>query len=76
MPFGGGGNRPFPFDYKETLNKVLMLVGVLIVIYAILWILAELRIIPVIIYALFPQVVLLLIGVFIFYQAYSRRHLY
>ena len=76
MPFGGGGSRPFPFDYKELLNKALMLIGALIIIYAILWILAELKIIPVIIYALFPQVVLLLIGIFIFYQAYTRRNLY
>ena len=76
MPFGPSGGRPFPYDYKETLNKVLMLVGIVIIIYAILWILAELKLIPVIIYALFPQFVLLLIGIFIFYQAYSRRNLY
>ncbi|WP_295617782.1 hypothetical protein [uncultured Methanobrevibacter sp.] len=76
MPFGPGGGRPFPYDYKETLNKVLMLVGIVIIIYAVLWILAELKLIPVIIYALFPQFVLLLIGIFIFYQAYSRRNLY
>lgn len=76
MPFGPNGGRPFQFDYKETLNKVLMLLGIVIIVYAILWILAELKLIPVIIYALFPQVVLLLVGIFIFYQAYSRRHLY
>ena len=76
MPFGPMGGRPFPFDYKVTLNKVLMLAGILIIIYAILWILAELKLIPLIIFLLFPQVVLLLIGIFIFYQAYSRRNLY
>ena len=76
MSFGSGGNRPFPYDYKETLNKVLMLAGILIIVYALLWMFAELKLIPVIIYALFPQFVLLLVGIFIFYQAYSRRHLY
>ncbi len=76
MPFGPGGSRPFPNNYREILNKVLMLLGIVIIIYAILWILAELKLIPLIIYALFPQFVLLLVGIFIFYQAYSRRNLY
>ncbi|AMK15074.1 hypothetical protein [Methanobrevibacter olleyae] len=76
MPFGPSGSRPFPFDYRKTLNKVFILVGILIIVYAVLWILAELKLIPLIVYALFPQFVLLLVGIFIFYQAYSRRNLY
>ncbi len=58
-------------NYRELLTKIGMLVGALIIIYAILWILAELKLIPVIIFALFPQVVLLLVGIFVFYQAYK-----
>ena len=33
MPFGPMGGRPFPFDYKETLNKVLMLAGLVCMCY-------------------------------------------
>ena len=76
MPFGAGGGMPFPRDYKEMLNKALMLVGILIIVYALLWILAELHILPGIFVAVFPGIVLLLVGIFIFYQAYSRRNIY
>lgn len=69
MAFNGG---PIPLDYRELLTKIGMLVGAVIIIYAILWILAELKLIPVIMFALFPQLVLLLVGIFIFYQAYKR----
>lgn len=71
-----GGPRPFPSDYRELFNKILFLAGILIIIYAILWILAELNLIPVIIFVLFPQFVLLLIGIFIVYQAWNRRNMY
>ena len=60
------------FDYKSILTKIGMLIGAIIIIYAILWILAELKLIPFIAFALFPQVILLLIGIFVFYQAYSN----
>ena len=53
-----------------------MLLGILIVVYALLWILAELKLIPVVLFAIFPQIVLLLIGIFIVYIAYSRRNSY
>ena len=59
-----------------TLNKCLFLVGAFIIIYAILWILAELHLIPAIIFMIFPQLVLLAIGIFIVYMAYSRRNIY
>lgn len=70
------GPNSIPFDYRSILIKVGMLIGGLIIIYAILWILAELHLIPMIIFALFPQVVLLLIGIFIFYQAYTKYKQY
>lgn len=72
MPMMGG----IPGDLKDTLNKCLFLVGAFIIIYAILWILAELHLIPAIIFMIFPQLVLLAIGVFIVYMAYSRRNIY
>ncbi len=73
MPFTGG---PIPLNLRGLLNKLLLLIGILIIIYAILWILAILHIIPVIIYSLFPQVVLLGIGIFIVYMAYKRKDKY
>lgn len=73
MPFPGGG---IPFDIRGMINKALMLLGILIIIYAVLWILAILHIIPHIIYSLFPQIVLLGIGIFIVYMAYKRKNRY
>jgi hypothetical protein len=58
------------------INKFALLFGILVIIYAILWILAELKIIPTIIFAIFPQIVLLLVGIFIVYIALSRRNKY
>lgn len=72
MPIPGG----IPYDFKEIANKIVMLMGILIIIYALLWILAELKLIPVVLFAIFPQIVLLLIGIFIVYIAYSRRNSY
>ena len=61
---------------REIANKMAMLLGILIVVYALLWNLAELKLIPVVLFAIFPQIVLLLIGIFIVYIAYSRRNSY
>ncbi|WP_299525960.1 hypothetical protein [uncultured Methanobrevibacter sp.] len=72
MPIPGG----IPYNFGEIANKIAMLMGILIVIYAVLWILAELKLIPVVLFAIFPQIVLLLIGIFIVYIAYSRRNNY
>ena len=72
MPMMGG----IPGDLRDTLNKCLFLVGAFIIIYAILWILAELHLILAIIFMIFPQLVLLAIGIFIVYMAYSRRNIY
>ncbi|MDO5849055.1 MAG: hypothetical protein Q4P18_05945 [Methanobrevibacter sp.] len=72
MPFPG----QMPFDLRSLFIKVSFLIGALIIIYAVLWILAVLKIIPAIIYALFPQVVLLCIGIFIIYVAYTKKKEY
>ncbi|WP_178647559.1 hypothetical protein [uncultured Methanobrevibacter sp.] len=69
MPIPG----QMPFNIRELLIKFSFLVGFLIIIYALLWILAELKVIPAIIYAIFPQIVLLFIGIFIVYMAYTRK---
>ncbi len=64
------------FTIKEYLYKIALLIGIVIIIYAVLWILAELKLIPVILFAIFPQVVLLLIGIFIVYIALTRKNQY
>lgn len=72
MPIPSG----IPYDFREIVNKMAMFLGILIVVYALLWILAELKLIPVVLFAIFPQIVLLLIGIFIVYISYSRRNSY
>ena len=71
-PFGGIPN----YDIKDLVYKIAILFGIVLVIYGVLWLLAELKIIPVIFFAIFPQIILILIGLFIIYYAYSRRNAY
>ena len=68
-------NAMFP-DLRDVGYKIDILFGVLIVIYGVLWLLAELKIIPTIFFAIFPQIVLILIGLFIVYVAYNKRNMY
>ena len=70
IPYGG-----FP-DLRDMGYKIAMLLGILIVIYGVLWLLAELNVIPSIFFAIFPQIVLIVIGIFVVYIAYSRRNMY
>ena len=74
MPFGGNG-MPFP-DLRDIAYKVAILFGVLIIIYGVLWLLVTLGVIPALVAAVFPQIVLILVGIFIIYVAYSRRNMY
>ena len=64
------------YTLRSYFNKIALLFGVVIIIYAVLWMLAELKLIPVVFFAIFPQIVLLLIGIFIVYVALSRRNQY
>jgi hypothetical protein len=64
------------YTIRSYINKFALLFGILLIIYAILWMLAELKIIPTILFAIFPQIVLLLIGIFIVYMALSKRSTY
>lgn len=72
MPFPGG---MFP-DMRDILFKLALLFGVLIVIYGVLWLLVTLGVIPALVAAIFPQIVLILIGLFIIYIAFNRRNPY
>ena len=63
-------------DMMDILYKVAIVFGGLIVFYGVLWLLVTLGIIPAIIAAVFPQVVLIIIGLFIIYIAFSRKNNY
>ena len=68
-------NGMFP-DVREIGYKIAILFGALIVIYGVLWLLVTLGLIPAIVAALFPQVVLIIIGLFIIYAAIERKNRY
>ncbi|WP_413826960.1 MULTISPECIES: hypothetical protein [unclassified Methanobrevibacter] len=65
-----------PYEFRKMLNKFLILIGIAIIIYAVLWILAKLALIPYVFFSIFPQIILLMIGIFIFYQAWINRKQY
>ena len=69
------GNFPL-YNLKDILYKVDILFGVLIVIYGVLWLLAELGVIPAVFFAIFPQIVLIFVGIIIIYYAVSRKNAY
>ena len=64
------------YTIRSYITKFALLFGILLIIYALPWMLAELKIIPAILFAIFPQIVLLLIGIFIVYMALSKRNTY
>lgn len=63
-------------DMRELLYKIAIVFGTIIVIYGVLWLLVNLGVIPAIIAAVFPQIVLIIIGLFIIYTAVERRNKY
>ena len=68
-------NALFP-DLRDTLFKMAILFGALLIIYGILWLLASLSIIPSILVTIFPQIILILVGIFIIYIAYNKKKRY
>ena len=63
-------------DVKDLLFKIVVVFGALIVIYGALWLLVSLGVIPAIVTAVFPPIVLIIIGLFIIYAAYERKNRY
>ena len=66
---------PIP-DLRDIAYKIAILFGAIIVIYGVLWLLVNLGVIPALVAAIFPQIVLILIGLFIIYVAYTKRSAY
>ena len=63
-------------DLKDLLYKIAIVFGALIVIYGVLWLLVTLGVIPAIIAAVFPPIVVIIIGLFIIYTVIDRRKKY
>lgn len=63
-------------DIKDLTYKIAIVFGAIIVIYGVLWLLVNLGVIPAIVAAVFPQIVLIIIGLFIIYTAIDRRNKY
>ena len=63
-------------DVRDLTYKIAIVFGVIIVIYGVLWLLVNLGLIPAIVAAIFPQIVLIIIGLFIIYTAIDRRNKY
>jgi apolipoprotein N-acyltransferase len=64
------------YDLKDLVYKVAFVFGALIVSYGVLWLLVTLGLIPAIIAAVFPQIVLIIIGLFIMYSAFEQKKKY
>jgi len=58
-----------PIRIRNKINKAGIFVGILIVLIALAWILAKLGLIPPIIFDMWPQIVLVIIGIFIIYKS-------
>ena len=63
-------------DVRDLTYKIAIVFGIIIVIYGVLWLLVNLGVIPAIIAAVFPQIVIIIIGLFIIYTAIDRRNKY
>ena len=63
-------------DIRDLTYKIAIVFGIIIVIYGVLWLLVNLGLIPAIIAAVFPQIVMIIIGLFIIYTAIERRNKY
>ena len=61
--------KDIPIRIKSKLNKTGIFVGVLLVLFAFLWIASKLGLIPSIFFDIWPQIILIIIGVFILYKS-------
>lgn len=62
-----------PYEVERKLYEVLLIMGIFIVVYALIWIFVGLGIIPSLLLTLFPPVLLLVVGIYVIYISYSRR---
>ena len=60
-------------DFRDLIYKIAIVFGAIIIV---LWLLVNLGVIPAVIAAIFPQIVLIIIGLFIIYAAIDRKNKY
>jgi hypothetical protein len=58
-----------PIRTISSLNKTGAFIGLIIIVFAFLWISSKLGWIPSILFDLWPQIVLVVIGIFILYKS-------
>ena len=64
------------YELKELFFKIAILFGAVIVVYGVLWLLANLKIIPAIIASIFPQIVIIIIELFIIKTEIDKKNKY
>jgi lipopolysaccharide export LptBFGC system permease protein LptF len=64
------------YDLRKMAFTAVFILGALIVFYGVLWLLVNLGVIPAIIAAIFPQIILIIIGIFIMYTAFEQKKKY
>lgn len=62
-------DNDIPINIKSKINKAGVFAGILIVLLAFAWITAKIGLIPPIIFDMWPQIVLIAIGIFIVYKS-------
>jgi len=62
-------DNDIPIKRKKNINKAGIFVGILIVLIALAWTGAKLGLIPPIIFDMWPQIILIIIGIFVVYKS-------
>jgi len=62
-------DKDIPIRTKRKINKSGIFVGVLLIIFALLWIASKLGLIPSIFFDIWIQIAIIIIGIFILYKS-------
>lgn len=62
-------NNEIKIRSSKKINKTGIFFGILIILFAFLWIATRLGLIPNIIFSMWPQIILIIIGIFILYKS-------
>ncbi|WP_067260696.1 hypothetical protein [Methanobrevibacter cuticularis] len=62
-------NNNIPIRTRSKINKAGIFVGILIVVFALAWIAAKMGWIPDFIFTLWPQIILIIIGIYVLYRS-------
>jgi len=62
-------DKDIPIRTMSKINKTGIFIGILLVLFAFLWIASKLGLIPSLFFDIWPQIVLIIIGIFILYKS-------